>query len=418
MVRSEKWVRCCLIILVLVGPLGFVSAGSTNAIEKVILAVDDTFVSSEYPDLQYGNFHYISLWPGKEIGFIKFDLREIPRNSTIISASVSFRPVSSPTDIRVTPISIDLFIYRDNDWYEGTLTWNLVKWSCIDSTPLGSVPMQGLDWHSWQIDPNLVNMSLAVGEISFAVKANSTLMLAAKEGWFFWTPQLRVEYVPGGSSLPPQDWGAEVAGYCRIVGLIVNGVRFELYSPVTDFVSGETYLMKLLVHSDSDRPQYIYSLTMELRNDESASTLPTSVVSSESPPLFVRPRDTKLFNISVRLPQKPGNTTFVLLATLGTTRLDVLVANCTYVTPINSVPRQTLIQEIDNLQSQVNILQLNQSRLLSQIVALQLNQSRLSSELKEAKASIGMWQILSVVALIAGLGVGYATVRLSKKPLG
>jgi hypothetical protein len=131
--------------LVLIVILTIIAPVFSSADVRAVYPTNDTFVSENYPDTNYGSREYVTIGyiNGSVITLIEFDL-SIYAGTTINWANLYLRVYAHggafPTDNRY-------IAFNDTGWDEGTVVWNN-RPGIIDPTPISGPSTY--DW--WIID--------------------------------------------------------------------------------------------------------------------------------------------------------------------------------------------------------------------------------------------------------------------------
>lgn len=127
-------------------------------------AEEDSYVRENEPNTNFGDdwYLYVSNYThfGEEQDYIKFDLSEIPSDSTIVSATLSLYCYY----VDWIPIYVEAHYCPDNSWTEMGITWN--NKPSYDSAPTDTQYVSVEDtWYSWNVSTD-VQQALSNGYLT------------------------------------------------------------------------------------------------------------------------------------------------------------------------------------------------------------------------------------------------------------
>ena len=201
--------------------------------------IADAHVSSVEGDegSNYGGKSYLEIsnaknpYQGKSIGYIMFDLSDIPTGSSIESAVVRLK-CSTATETH----TIGIHYCSNNDWEEFEITWKNKPSYRSDATSTRRVGKE--DWYEWRVLGD-VRFALGNRKITFVVKSDTRhdcawVWFNSRDQEYSWMkeyrPQLVIEYTEpstgggssGGGGIPGFPWEGIVIGTILAMAVIIQ----------------------------------------------------------------------------------------------------------------------------------------------------------------------------------------------------
>ena len=224
---------------------------------STVYPVDDSYVNQGSPGTNYGIDSHLEIASQVEVNrraFLKFDLSRIPGHITDAKLNLYFYWGSNFVGLRDAGVLIEVCAVRDDDWDEGTLTWDTAPpiEEVLDTSDIGSYR-----WISFDVTDFVIEQHGSDQLVSFIVmfdhedfgETNRRIRFRSKEHTESW-PYLEVtwEEPPGAPELVSPENGAEVhtgtptftwaAGENAVQHRLIVDDEADFASPIDDVLLG------------------------------------------------------------------------------------------------------------------------------------------------------------------------------------
>jgi len=194
-------------------------ASAAKAEVSTVYPVDDSYVNQGSPGTNYGTEPHLEIASQVEENrraFLKFDLSSIPGHITDAELNLYFYWGRNFVDLRDAGVLIEVCAVRDDDWDEGTLTWDTAPpiEEVLDTSDIGSYR-----WISFNVTDFVIEQHGSDQLVSFVVMfdyedfdgTDRRIRFRSKEHTESW-PYLEVTWAepPGAPELFSPENGAEV----------------------------------------------------------------------------------------------------------------------------------------------------------------------------------------------------------------
>jgi len=132
-----------------------------------LTSTSDAYVFQGDPGRNYGSDASLMVSPVKDMtvrAFVKFDLKEIPPGSKLMSASLKLYVVSTTSAQRTYECSV-----ADRDWAENVVNWNNQP-SVVSGTSVPSIVPQAGKWMSWDVKGSVSQFLVGVKNFGWSIK--------------------------------------------------------------------------------------------------------------------------------------------------------------------------------------------------------------------------------------------------------
>lgn len=215
-----------------------IAYGSSDSVS--LLPIADSYASSSEgeEDSNFGGKSYMeisnakNMFVGKQIGYIMFDLSDIPTGSTINSAVLKLK-CSSVTETH----TIGIHYCSNTGWEELEITWDNKPSYKDDATSTQRVGKE--DWYEWTVTSD-VSTALGNRKITLVVKSETRhdtawIWFNSRDQEYSWMekyrPKLEIEYTEpstggggssGGGGIPGFPWEGIAVGIALAVAIIIS----------------------------------------------------------------------------------------------------------------------------------------------------------------------------------------------------